>query len=125
MTRLGWERRLFSTRKTLMGSISEIRGTVGTTGMKRLMTSCITILLLANLVHSRPQSPMSARQIIERMAEVYASCRTYSDEGEVSTEYVRIQSLQTVRQPFSTAFIRPASFRFEFSRRRGKEGWDR
>ncbi len=93
--------------------------------MKKLMTSCVTILLLVNLVHTKPQSPMSARQIIDRMAEVYASCRTYSDEGEVSTEYVRIQSLQTVRQPFSTAFIRPASFRFEFSRRRGKEGWDR
>ena len=93
--------------------------------MKKLMTSCVTILLLANLVHTKPQSPMSARQIIDRMAEVYASCRTYSDEGEVSTEYVRIQSLQTVRQPFSTAFVRPAGFRFEYSRRRGKEGWDR
>ena len=93
--------------------------------MKKLMTSCITILLLANLVHTKPQSPMSAQEIIDRMAEVYASCRTYSDEGEVHTEYLRVPRLEPMHQPFSTAFVRPASFRFEFSRRRGKEGWDR
>src|ERR1700687_3869584 len=93
--------------------------------MKKLMTSCITILLLANFVHTKPQSPMSAQEIINRRAEVYASCRTYSDEGEVRTVYLRIPRLEPMHQPFSTALVRPASFRFEFSRRRGKEGWDR
>jgi VWFA-related protein len=93
--------------------------------MKKLMTSCVTILLLANFVHTKSQSPMSAQEIIDRMAEVYASCRAYSDEGEVRMEYVRIPRLEPTHQYFSTAFVRPASFRFEFSRRRGKEGWDR
>ncbi len=93
--------------------------------MKKLMTICITILLLANFVHTKSQSPMSAQEIIDRMAEVYASCRTYSDEGEVRTEYVGIPRLELTHQSFFTAFVRPASFRFEFSRRRGKEGWDR
>ena len=68
---------------------------------------------------------MSAQEIIDRMAEVYGSCRTYSDEGEVRTEYISVPRLESLHQPFFTAFVRPASFRFEFSRRRGKEGWDR
>ena len=93
--------------------------------MKKLMTSCITILLLANLVHTNPQSAMSAQEIIDRMSKVYASCRTYSDEGEVRTEYVGVPRLDSMRQPFFTAFVKPGSFRFEFSRRRGKEAWDR
>ena len=93
--------------------------------MKKLITSCITILVFANLVPIKPQTPMSAQEIINRMAEVYASCRTYSDEGEVRTAYVSMQSMEPTRQPFFTAFARPSSFRFEFSRRSGKEGLDR
>jgi VWFA-related protein len=92
--------------------------------MKKFMTSCITILLLTNFAYTQAQTPMSAQEIIERMVEVYANCRTYSDVGEVSTE--------RWRQPFLTAFVRPASFRFEFSRLRKegfprprKEEWDR
>src|SRR6266446_10184945 len=87
--------------------------TARTTVMKKLMTSCITILLLANLVHTNLQSPMSAQEIIDRMSKVYASCRTYSDEGEVRTEYVGVTRLDSMRQPFFTAFVKPGSFRFE------------
>ncbi len=92
--------------------------------MKKLVTSCITILVLTNLAHTKPQGAMSAQEIIDRMVEVYASCRTYSDEGEVSTEYVGMLS-SPPSQPFFTAFVRPASFRFEFSRRRPNDGLDR
>src|SRR6267378_3128150 len=94
------------------------RWTARTTVMKKLMRCGITILLLTNLVHTKAQGAMSAQQIIDRMAEVYGSCRTYSDEGEVRTEYLRVPRLEPMHQPFSTAFVRPASFRFEFSRRR-------
>jgi outer membrane lipoprotein-sorting protein len=84
--------------------------------MQKLVTSCITILILATLADAKPQSQISAQEIIERMAEVYANCHTYSDEGEVSREYVGAHSMGPTRQPFSTAFVRPSSFRFEFSR---------
>src|SRR5216684_3051840 len=92
--------------------------------MKKFMTSCITILVLTNLAHTKPQSPMSAREIIDRMIEVYASCRTYSDEGEARTEYNGMQS-SLPGQSFFTAFVRPSSFRFEFSRNRRNDGSDR
>jgi VWFA-related protein len=92
--------------------------------MKRFMTSCITILVLTNIAHAKPQSPMSAREIIDRMAEVYASCRTYADEGEVfiglgdkGTSHFRGQS-------FFTTFVRPSSFRFELWPPGHKEGGD-
>src|SRR5882762_4051700 len=91
--------------------------------MKKFLTSCIAILVLTNLVHTKPQSPMSAREIIDRMIQVYATCRTYSDEGEVRTEYNGRQSSPPVPY-FLTAFVRPSSFRFEFSRRRPHDGLD-
>jgi VWFA-related protein len=93
--------------------------------MKKFMTSCITILVLTNLAHTKPQSPISAREVIDRMAEVYASCRTYSDEGEVSTGHGDIGSSELRGQSFFTAFVRPSSFRFEFWPPGRKEGADR
>jgi VWFA-related protein len=91
--------------------------------MKKLVTSCIAILVLTNLANTKAQSPMSAREIIDRMIEVYASCRTYSDEGEVRTEYNGRQSSSPVPY-FFTAFVRSSSFRFEFSRRSPHDGLD-
>ena len=92
--------------------------------MKKFMTSCITILLLTTFAYTKPRTPMSAQEIIERMFEVYASCRTYSDEGEVNTEYGGV-SATSKRMPFLTAFVRPSSFRFEFSGRGPKDRWER
>jgi outer membrane lipoprotein-sorting protein len=93
--------------------------------MQKLITSCITILILATLAYTKPQTQISAQEIIDRMAEVYANCRTYSDEGEVNTDSVGGRSMTPRRQPFFTAFVRPSSFRFEFSRPGRKGEWDR
>ena len=94
--------------------------------MQKLITSCITILILATPAYTKLQTQISAQEIINRMAEVYAHCRTYSDEGEVTTEYVGgSRSMTLRRQPFFTAFVRPSNFRFEFSRPGRKGGWDR
>jgi len=93
--------------------------------MKKFMTSCITILILTTFTYTKPRTQMSAQEIIERMVEVYASCRTYSDSGEVKTDYGRGRSKFSRRHPFLTAFVRPSSFRFEFSRRGPRDGWDR
>ena len=50
---------------------------------------------------------LDARFILWRMAHVYSGCRSYRDRGEVESPGHR-----TI---FSTAFIRPNQFRFEFS----------
>jgi hypothetical protein len=78
---------------------------------------------------------MSARQVLDRSAKVYASCSSYLDEGQVKDLYIQKDNIQrdniqrdnrqrTTIKPFSTAFVRPAQFRFEFKNRRGEEEWD-
>jgi hypothetical protein len=59
-----------------------------------------------------------------QVAAAYANCRSYVDEGEVSTVFIRQNGRQTEVKPFSTAFVRPSDFRFEYKSRRGEEGWD-
>ena len=76
------------------------------------------------------QHTLTAKEIMGRMAQVYASCKTYRDTGVVS----RIFSLfgiaidrWTDTMPFSTAFLRPNHFRFEFKSRfdRTQNNWHR
>ena len=92
--------------------------------MKKFMTSCITILVLAHLAYAKPQSPMSAQEIVDRMIEVYASCRTYADEGDASMGLEGMRFVNFGHKPFSTAFVRPSSFRFEFGPRLWKKELD-
>jgi len=91
--------------------------------MKKFVTGCIAILALANLTYAQPQSPMSAREIIDRMIQVYASCSTYTDEGDASLGLEGMKFVKPVPKPFSTVFVRPSSFRFEFGPRLQKEGF--
>lgn len=66
----------------------------------------------------------SAQQIVGQMMAAYASCQSYQDTGEVRTVYQDANRPRTVVQPFSTAFVRSAGFRYEFRSRRGEAEWD-
>ena len=57
---------------------------------------------------------LTAKDIIQRMAEAYAKSRSYSDSGVVKTVFISTDSRRTTEKPFTTAFIRPDRFRFEF-----------
>jgi hypothetical protein len=57
---------------------------------------------------------MTATQILTRMAEAYATCFSYSDTGVVSTRFIKTNGTRIVEKPFTTAFIRPDRFRFEY-----------
>jgi VWFA-related protein len=93
--------------------------------MKKFIASCITILVLAVVSHAEPQTPMSAREIIDRMVKAYAACRTYSDEGEIATARSGTESSAPPRiQYFLTTFVRPSSFRFGLWTAGGREGRD-
>lgn len=59
---------------------------------------------------------------MDEVERVYASCRSYRDEGMVETVFVREEGEKTDLKPFSTAFIRPDRFRFEYRHR--KDGHD-
>jgi len=58
---------------------------------------------------------LTAREILDRMAMVYADCRSYLDFGVVKTVLTMADGSQTVfEKPFQTAFVRPDRFRFEY-----------
>jgi len=58
---------------------------------------------------------LTAKDIISRMYEVYATSSSYSDSGVVTTVFVSTDSRKrTEVKPFTTAFIRPDRYRYEF-----------
>jgi hypothetical protein len=67
-----------------------------------------------------------AQQLMTRVWASYACCHSYMDEGEVSIVFVTGDERRTVTRPFSTVFVRPSDFRFEFrDRYRDDLPWNR
>jgi outer membrane lipoprotein-sorting protein len=93
--------------------------------MKRCISlSLFLALLFVSSASTKQTSAPTAQQIVEQMISAYVSCKTYQDTGEVRTVFLDARGKRTALLPFSTAFVRPASFRFEFRSRRGEEEWD-
>jgi outer membrane lipoprotein-sorting protein len=73
------------------------------------------------------RSPVTADEVLAAMAERYAGCVTYRDSGKAITRFISDsgRSRSSIK-PFTTAFIRPNRFRFEFRSRHGdaEEDWD-
>src|SRR5205807_3999039 len=80
--------------------------------MKKLVTSCFLILAFHQLSLAQRAEQMTVAEILARVTSVYASCHAYSDEGEVSAKFDITFSRPMIYR-FSTAFVRPAAFRFE------------
>jgi outer membrane lipoprotein-sorting protein len=64
--------------------------------------------------HQVAEQPLTAEQILERMAKVYADCKSYRDTGSVKTVFIRTDRTWDGVRPFTTAFVRPDRFRYEF-----------
>ncbi|CAN5866233.1 hypothetical protein BH11PLA1_BH11PLA1_10330 [soil metagenome] len=64
-----------------------------------------------------------ADQILAKVRAAYAECRSYRDDGVVTTTFFGPQK-RTERLPFSTRFVRPDGFLFEFRSRRWEDEWD-
>ena len=81
----------------------------------------IVVCLLATMVRGSAggtnQDALSARQVLDRMAKVYANCKSYRDSGVV-------ESLYHVEVPFATAFVRPDQFYFDYKGNQGGDGRD-
>ena len=65
---------------------------------------------------------LTASDIISRMREAYATSTSYSDSGLVKEVYIRTSGTRTIEKPFTTAFIRPDRFRFEFTEKMRGDG---
>ena len=81
----------------------------------------MSTLLLAGMAAGAQESlppidpaALSPVKILLKMKRVYAGCRTYRDSGTVRTASVTEESRFGSETPFTTAFVRPGPFRFEF-----------
>jgi outer membrane lipoprotein-sorting protein len=63
---------------------------------------------------SRGSNSLTAEQIVDRAAQVYARCDSYRDSGVASTTYVSEGREWTADKPFETVFVRPSRIRFEY-----------
>jgi outer membrane lipoprotein-sorting protein len=87
-----------------------------------MQPTALIIILFTSLAgdSSEPaKDQLTANMILEQMATTYSSCKTYTDTGLVSTIYFEGHNKRTVKQPFSTSFIRPDAFRFECKEKAG------
>jgi outer membrane lipoprotein-sorting protein len=87
----------------------------------------LTVLALVSLVvpHVSGAPELTAENVLEKMAETYRGCRSYRDSGLARTVFFSDRGKRTVEKPFTTAFVRPDRFRFEYLDRRGDEEFDR
>ena len=62
---------------------------------------------------TKPDDP-NACAILTRMAQMYATCKSYRDQGIVNTKFIEQNGTWATQVRFTTAFIRPKQFRFEY-----------
>ena len=98
--------------------VEKIKGLAVARLLVRRVVGLFSLLLLAGmrlaLAAKEPTSEdLSAKQIIDRMAEVYAGCNSYRDSGSVKTQFIGENNFLT-EKTFKTAFVRHDRFRFEY-----------
>jgi len=74
--------------------------------MRRLLLACLFIFPVLTVEAQQPTAPA----ILQKVAGVYAGCRSYSDEGSISSNGHLARQTR-----FRTAFVSPERFRFEVS----------
>ena len=86
-------------------------------GFKRLsLLGVVLVFVLPSLAQSEN---LSAADILQQMKMAYASATSYVDRGKVSSVFIEKGKKRVVEKPFSTAFVRPDRFRYEFREKKG------
>jgi hypothetical protein len=82
-----------------------------------IATMAAVALATRTIVADEPQvEELSAAQILDGMSRAYDACKTYQDKGVVKTVfYHEGKKPRTDPKPFTTAFIRPDRFRYEYT----------
>jgi outer membrane lipoprotein-sorting protein len=62
---------------------------------------------------------LTGKEILERMAKAYAGCKSYQDTGVVKTVFIETERNWAEERPFTTTFVRPDRFRFEYWEKQG------
>jgi VWFA-related protein len=83
--------------------------------MGRLAAIFILLMTVAQSSFAQAAAQMTPAEILKRVSSVYESCRSYSDEGETTTSIgTKGSTSRPLTESFSTAFVRPDAFRFDF-----------
>jgi outer membrane lipoprotein-sorting protein len=87
----------------------------------RLFTLWLACAALAGFAADKEATDgLTAQQVLDKMADTYATCKSYRDSGVVTNDFgPRPGSGATYPRhvdvkPFRTAFVRPDRFRFEY-----------
>lgn len=74
----------------------------------------LSFLLTFATSEESKREELTATQILGRMATVYAQCKSYRDSGVLKTVFIDDTGKRIDERRFTTAFIRPHRFRFEY-----------
>lgn len=75
----------------------------------------ITVSSAEDVAPELTTDAITAKQIITNVANVYKTCKSYSDSGVVKTVFFKKEDKREDEKPFITVFARPDRFRFEYS----------
>jgi outer membrane lipoprotein-sorting protein len=88
--------------------------------LRRSLLGLLASALVLTTVAAEPKPEnLTARQILDRTAKVYAQCKSYRDSGVVKAAHIAGAGRFNVEQRFKTAFLRPGRFRFQSSEKAG------
>jgi len=93
-------------------------------GLRIALLAIALALFGASSASTEQAGAPSPQQIVEQAVAAYESCNTYMDSGRVQIIFITSQGRRTVVRPFTTSFVRPAAFRFEFQDRHGEYEWN-
>jgi VWFA-related protein len=83
--------------------------------MSRLAAICFLLLAAQSSLAQTQPAQLTPAEIFARVTTVYSSCQSYSDEGETSTTLGPKSGMaHHLTETFTTAFVRPDAFRFDF-----------
>jgi outer membrane lipoprotein-sorting protein len=83
---------------------------------------CLVVCTPSLIIAEEPaEKELSAQRILERIRDVYKRSHSYRDTGAVKTVFIKTSGNETVEKRFTTAFIRPDRFRFEYKERRDEK----
>jgi outer membrane lipoprotein-sorting protein len=79
------------------------------------LTFTLCVMTPATVALAQDEATLAPETILLKMARVYRNCRSYRDSGEVRTTLLTDGGRAGSDRPFSTAFVRPDRFRFQFT----------
>lgn len=79
------------------------------------LTFALCVTTPATVALAQDEATLAPETILLKMARVYRNCRSYRDSGEVRTTLLTDGGRAGSDRPFSTAFVRPDRFRFQFT----------